>query len=151
MPLIVDCWYSGVDYEALYELEPSDADEILDLMEPYVGQMSGELGEAFSYMRRHGLYDMERAKEGENRSGGFTTDLPYYGDGFIFLTLEGDYDDYLGVFHEFGHFASIFGDRSHWRFQEGAVMCRTGYRPTEMGVTPLKKTSPGPWEMWPEP
>ena len=33
----------------------------------------------------------------------------------------------------------------------GAVMCRTGYRPTEMGVTPLKKTSPGPWEMWPEP
>ena len=30
-------------------------------------------------------------------------------------------------------------------------MCRTGYRPTEMGVTPLKKTSPGPWEMWPEP
>lgn len=61
-------------------------------------------------MRRHGLYDMKQAEAGENRSGGFTTDLPYYGDGFIFLTLEGDYDDYLGVFHEFGHFASIFGD-----------------------------------------
>ena len=28
--------------------------------------------------------------------------------------------------------------------------CRTGYRPTEMGVTPLKNI-PGPWEMWPEP
>lgn len=121
VPLIVDCWYSGVDYEALYELEPSDADEILDLMEPYVGQMSGELGEAFSYMRRHGLYDMERAKEGENRSGGFTTDLPYYGDGFIFLTLEGDYDDYLGVFHEFGHFASIFGDPAPSMFRYGYV------------------------------
>ena len=25
-------------------------------------------------------------------------------------------------------------------------MCRTGCRPTEMGVTPLKKTSPGPWD-----
>ena len=56
-----------------------------------------------------GLYDILKTGGGgeEEPCGGFTTDLPYYGDGFIFLTLGGDYDDYLGVFHEFSHFASF--------------------------------------------
>lgn len=121
VPLILDCWYADVDYEALYDLKAEEAGEILDLMEPYVGRMSGELGEAFAYMRRHGLYDIAPAKDGENRSGGFTTDLPYYGDSFVFLTLEGDYQDYLSVFHEFGHFASMYGDPLPSMFQYGYV------------------------------
>ncbi len=121
VPLVIDCWYADVDYEALYDLEPGDAGEIFDLMEPCVRRMSGELGDTLAYMRRHELYDIQPAGEGENRSGGFTTDLPYYGDSFIFLTLEGDYRDYLSVFHEFGHFASIFGDPVPSMFQYGYV------------------------------
>lgn len=121
VPLMEDVWYADVDYSPLYDLEPENGEAILDVMEPHLGEISGELEEAFRYMRLHGLYDIRPSGEGESRSGGFTTGLPFYGDSYLFITQEEDYRDYLSVFHEFGHFASVYYDPTPSLFQNGYV------------------------------
>ena len=121
VPLMEEVWYADVDYSPLNDLKPKSGEAILDVMEPYLGEISGELEEAFRYMRLHGLYDIQPSGDGENRSGGFTTGLPFYGDSYLFITQEEDYTDYLSVFHEFGHFASVYYDPTPSLFQNGYV------------------------------
>lgn len=108
--LYLECWYAPVDYEPLLELEVESTEQILDRLEPQMNQIDEELGQAFSYMRQHSLYDIATTSEAENRSGSFTMDLPMYGDGFLFVTRDGSYYDYSSIIHEFGHFSSIYHD-----------------------------------------
>lgn len=108
--LYLACWNAPVDYDPLYELEAESAEQILDRLEPQMNQIDEEMGEAFAYMRRHSLYDIATPAEAENRSGSFATNLPMYGDGFIFISRDGSYYDYSRVIHEFGHFSAIYHD-----------------------------------------
>lgn len=116
--LISDCWYS--QYDSLNGLAPYDTEELLDQVEPYIGQMDGRLGEMFSYMREHGLCDMDR-ETGESRAGSYTVGMPSYGDSFLFVTRMDDYTDYTSLFHEFGHFAAFCEDDTPWLFQNSSV------------------------------
>lgn len=64
------------------------------------------LGNAYSYMLQHGLYNIEKSK---NRfDGAFTTYLYENSSPFVFVTLKGYSSDYLTLAHEFGHFFDAF-------------------------------------------
>lgn len=116
--LMNDCWYE--QYDSLSGLSPYDTEELLDQVEPYIGQVDGRLGEIFAYMREHELYDIDR-EMGESRAGSYTVGLPSYGDAFLFVTRMDDYTDYTTLFHEFGHFAALCEDGTPWLYQNSAV------------------------------
>lgn len=81
-------------------------DETIKLVERYMGKMSSELAEAYSYMYEHDLYDV---KEGEYKDGsGYTTILPSYGAPFFFYTPMGFFGDFSTIVHEFGHYNQFY-------------------------------------------
>ena len=84
----------------------------LDLMAPYIGQMSSELLESFRYMREHHLYDTE---ESESKTDtGFTTVLTLYGAPFLFNAPAHDLFDFTTTVHEFGHYNNAYWSPCGW-------------------------------------
>lgn len=81
-------------------------ERILDSMAYCLPRMSGELGYAFNYMVDYGLYDIEYSDSKMN--SGYTVDLYYYNEPFIFNCPYNSYYDYTDMFHEFGHFVNAF-------------------------------------------
>ena len=87
-------------------------DIALDMMEPYVGQISSELLEAFTYMREHGFID---SGADSNKDGsGFTTILDAYGAPFYFNTPYGFVGDFTTAIHEFGHYNNYYWQPCGW-------------------------------------
>ncbi len=96
------------------EIDSADytGDKALDMIEPYIGRMSSELAETFSYMRDHGLYDTEAD---EHKDGtGFTTILPSYGAPFFFNTPTENLYDFTTAVHEFGHYNNYYWHPCGW-------------------------------------
>lgn len=96
------------------EIDSADytGDGVLDMIEPYIGRMSGELAETFSYMRDHGLYDTEA---GAHKDGtGFTAILPSYGAPFFFNTPTKSLYDFTTTVHEFGHYNHFYWQPAGW-------------------------------------
>lgn len=93
---------SGMDHvDQLF----SDAtqEDILNMVEPYMGYISSEYADLFAYMRRCNLIDI--APSETKNDVGFTIDLADYGSAVIFNHPNGTYYDAQTVIHEFGHFA----------------------------------------------
>ena len=87
-------------------------DIALDMMAPYIAQMSSELLEAFTYMREHGFIDSDL---GDNKDGsGFTTILNSYGAPFYFNTPTGTLYDFTTAVHEFGHYNNYYWQPCGW-------------------------------------
>lgn len=92
------------------ELVESDlqvsAQDALDALGTVARGLSPEAAEAYGYMIEHGLCDNEllSTKAGVN----FTSTLYWYNEPYIFLTPDGNYSDYSGVIHEFGHFLNSY-------------------------------------------
>jgi len=87
-------------------------DAALDMIEPYIGQMSDELLEAFTYMREHALYDSEKS---ENKiDAGFTATLYSYGAPFTFNAPMGGLYDFTTAVHEFGHYNNAYWQSAGW-------------------------------------
>lgn len=100
-------YYRGYQ-EQLYDFEPLDGEEILDLVEPQIADVDERLLEAYHYLREHHTYDIE---EGEWKAdAGFTVPLAEYGSAFIFNAPGGSIDDVRTVIHEFGHYNATFHD-----------------------------------------
>ncbi len=96
------------------EIDSADytGDGVLGMIEPYIGRMSSELAETFSYMRDHGLYDTEA---GAHKNGtGFTAMLPSYGAPFFFNTPIGSLYDFTTTVHEFGHYNHFYWHPAGW-------------------------------------
>ena len=85
-----------------------DEEEILDIIEPYVGRIHPALSEAFEYMRRNGTYDIEWSYE--KASTGYTDNLPAFHAAFIFNSPYDNYQDYSDLVHEFGHYNAAYHD-----------------------------------------
>lgn len=81
-------------------------EEILDAMQPHMGQIAPELAESFGYLRQHQLYDIDPAPN--KYPGGYTINLPYYGAAFVFNSPNGTVQDYATMVHEFGHFNAAY-------------------------------------------
>ncbi len=79
---------------------------VLGALERNLPKLSSELGEAFDYMKRNGLYNIDYSQQKANM--GYTTRLYYYDVPFIFNAPYGYFVDYMDMIHEFGHFANAF-------------------------------------------
>lgn len=87
-------------------------DVALDMMAPYIGQMSNELLEAFSYMREHHLYDTAASETKEDT--GFTAILYSYGAPFFFNAPANELFDFVTTVHEFGHYNNAYWQKTGW-------------------------------------
>lgn len=99
------------ELRGLHRQARSSGEEILDAIQPYMGQIDPELGETFDFMRDHHLYDIEYSDS--KLYVGYTVGLPQYGTAFIFNQPYGDFQDYIDTVHEFGHFNETFHCAQH--------------------------------------
>lgn len=119
-------------YEDLYTLYLSEAahgtaytdysgDAALDIIEPYMGRLSSEMDEAFTYMREHGLYDTALSRTKGNMT--FTTILFSYGAPFYFgspgSTPGSGIYDFCTTVHEFGHYNHFYWHPYDWLTSDG--------------------------------
>ena len=102
---------SSRELRGLHRQARSSGEEILDAIQPYMGQIDPELGETFDFMRDHHLYDIEYSDS--KLYVGYTVGLPQYGTAFIFNQPYGDFQDYIDTVHEFGHFNETFHCAQH--------------------------------------
>lgn len=98
--------YYSMDLSPLYHLPETTAKERLLRVRPYLDSIDSEMTEAFDYMEKYQLYDMD-ASEGKADTG-FTVKIPYYNDAFIFDSPYNYYSDYTTAIHEFGHYNYMF-------------------------------------------
>jgi len=95
------------DYEkTASKLEIKKSDIINSLYDVYTG-CDTRLGEIYSYMLQHKLYDVEN-KSDYRFDGAFTTYINNNSSPFIFITLEDSILDFSTLAHEFGHFADSY-------------------------------------------
>ena len=101
---------NALDEEIFYADYSSDI--ALDMMEPYIGQMSSELKESFDYMCGHGLYD---SGFGDYKNTvGYTTMINGYGAPFYFNSPYGNLYDFTTAVHEFGHYNNFYWQPNGW-------------------------------------
>lgn len=107
-------------FAVLYTYESGDSafvkdysgDVALDMIEPYIGQMSSELAEALAFMRSQKMYNLSYS---ETKQGvGFTTMLYSYGAPFMFNQPGGDLYDFCTAVHELGHYNNYYWDSAAW-------------------------------------
>lgn len=85
---------------------PVDADSILAAMSEVLPQISPRLMEPYTYLTQHHLYDI--ALSDEKMDAGYTSYLYSYNEPFIFNYPTGSFYDYTTLFHEYGHFVSMY-------------------------------------------
>lgn len=78
-------------------------DEMMDLVAPYMEQVSSEYADLFDYMRQGNLADI--GPSATKLAVGFTTGLPAYSSAVMFNSPDGSYYDVETLIHEFGHYA----------------------------------------------
>ena len=104
---LVDQAVDGGVNEVFEEYSP-DSSELLEMIAPYMEQLSEDVGEAFTYFQEQQLYDLDYSEDKINMA--YTIELPSYGAAYIFDNRYDCYLDVLTVIHEFGHFNSIYHD-----------------------------------------
>lgn len=115
---IEDIYYS-LDFTPVYELPETTAEERLARVRTYLDRIDPELADTFDYMEKYGLYDMDQAAG--KAEAGFTVDLPYYNDAFIFDSPYGNYYDYITIIHEFGHYNYMFHNRENILLEQNNI------------------------------
>lgn len=85
----------------------SGKNNIINNTYEHICESNSEFSEIYEYMLQHGLFSVENESE-KRFSGSFTTYLESYEAPFLFVTLQGDADDYFTFSHEFGHFLDGF-------------------------------------------
>ncbi|MCR5636339.1 MAG: hypothetical protein K6F76_04055 [Clostridiales bacterium] len=90
---------------ALYLLDVS-SDRIKNMLKYGAEHLSFETAQAYGDLEKLGLCDIEQSDTKSNC--GFTTYFADYEEPFIFNAPYGYYQDYMDIFHEFGHFVSAY-------------------------------------------
>lgn len=80
-------------------------EQMLDLVQPYMEEISSEYADLFAYMRTGGLADI--GPWDSKLDVGFTTPLSAYGSAVMFNRPDGSYYDIVTLTHEFGHYAEF--------------------------------------------
>lgn len=101
--------YTARDEQAIdvsEQFEDLDQEKRLDLLEPYIKEVSPELEEAWNYLRTAKLYDMSKSETKADQ--GFTIDFPAWNSAFIYDQPDGGMYSYSTIVHEFGHFNAAY-------------------------------------------
>lgn len=87
-------------------------DAALDMIEPCLERMSGELAESLAYMRRYHLYDTQAsaAKAG----GSFTALFAGSGAPFLYAAPSGSAQDFSEIVREFGRYNQLYWSAGGW-------------------------------------
>lgn len=93
-------------FDRLYSYQYGGEEELLELLEPFMGEISEELSEAFSYMGKYHLYDWD--VDDKKMGVGYTTYLPQYKAPFTFNASDGSFYDVTTLIHEFGHYNEFY-------------------------------------------
>lgn len=107
---LYDLFYAGVDLDIYYG--DYTGRDTLELVGSYIDQMSSEMGEAYAYMLRHGLYDIEA--DDYKADTGFTNILRSYNAPFFFNSPYGQLYDFTTIVHEFGHYNHFYWADNDW-------------------------------------
>ena len=103
---IYETWWDLPYPESVEEFY--DEEEILAILEPYIGEIHPALSESYEYLRRNKTYDIEWSEK--KASTGYTDNLPAFHAAFIFNSPYDNYQDYSDLVHEFGHYNAAFHD-----------------------------------------
>ena len=95
-----------MDLTPLYTIPVLEDEEMYAAILPYMNEIDPELGASLSHLMEYEMYDI--AFSDVKANVGFTIDLPYYQDAFIFASPTGDYRDYHTAIHEFGHYNQTY-------------------------------------------
>lgn len=99
--------YYDMDLSVLYrEGDGRDSTELYEAISPYLKKIDPELYEAQEHFLQYELYDMDMAEC--KADAAFTTEFPYYHEGFIYGKMYDSYLDYYNVIHEFGHYNNVY-------------------------------------------
>ncbi len=99
-PYIYDYEKSTIGYKA-------KKSELINALYDVYTSCDSRLGEIYSYMLQHSLYDVENSS-GHRFNASFTTYIENNFSPFLFITLENSILDYATLAHEFGHFADAY-------------------------------------------
>ena len=92
------------EYEKTVALDGIKRADVINTLYDVYKECNPTLGEIYSYMLQHGLYDVDTAN-GHRFNGSFTTYIDSNASPYLFATIEGTMLDYATLAHEFGHFA----------------------------------------------
>lgn len=99
--------YYDKDLSVLYrEGDGRDSTELYEAISPYLKKIDPELYETQTHFLQYELYDMDTAEC--KADAAFTTEFPYYHEGFIYGKMYDSYLDYYNVIHEFGHYNNVY-------------------------------------------
>ena len=87
----------------------------------YMEEIDPAIAESWTYMRDNDLIEI---KAGKNRfDGAFTSGLPEFNAGYIFINARNEFWDYSTVVHEFGHFNANYSSREAdvWKYNNTDV------------------------------
>lgn len=98
---------SSVDLNAIFELS-YEADEVIEKVKPYVTSVSPKALEAFEFMEKYELYDIDVSSK--KLPGGYTTTISLYGTPYIFNAADGSISDIQTLIHEFGHYYEAYNN-----------------------------------------
>ncbi len=109
---------------ALEQMNPDDpvlsgdytGDVAIQMVRPYLDQMSSELGEAMDYMVEHNLYDLDESPV--KQEIGYTISLYSYGAPYMSNCPYNDFYDFCTLVHEFGHYNNAYWDPMRWNTAE---------------------------------
>ncbi len=104
VPLYLWAKNSGVLYGVSYD--PLDSDTLYADLEQLTGAIGGDCADAFAFMSRYGLFDIEPSVYKADTS--FQTYLSNYDAPFIFLNPAGTTRDLMTFVHEFGHYTDSY-------------------------------------------
>ena len=83
------------------------ATTVINDMHDLILTKDSELGDIYSYMLQHKLFDVSAASS-TRYQGSFCTYLHDYEAPYLFVTATGCYSDYSTLAHEFGHFSDAY-------------------------------------------
>ena len=104
MPLYERAGADGLFYGSDYSGFSSS--RLYDTVSGIMHDIGGDCAEAFDFMSRYGLYDIEPGTYKSNSS--FQTYLSNYECPFIFVNPTGSTDDVMTFVHEFGHYTDAY-------------------------------------------
>lgn len=101
VPLYFVLAYS-LNWDSIENFEFPAGESATDIVERYIGNLSSELGESYSYLLAKDLYTLGDSPNNEQVS--YTISLPYFNSAMIFAYDYGDASNLSTLIHEFGHF-----------------------------------------------
>lgn len=104
VPLYLKLADSAIPYQVWYST--IDEDTLVDVLRDAVADFGGDVSEAFDFMLRYELCDLQRDSCKADMS--FETYLTDYEAPFVFLNASETNEDILTFAHEFGHFSDAY-------------------------------------------